>query len=563
MRLIRGATFLSVLLLSAGALPASSATNASAPGGASNTSAKSTKIVGFDTSRSSVRMGGALWDNVTVLPRAARNVTVQSRRAGTARFTNASFGKASASGAFVAQLKPRAAGVWQFRLVVRANSRNSQVVSGVRIVAASGTAARTVLRGFAATAMTIASGATVVDGVTVSPKAHRAIMVQARRFGTAHFVTVSTVRSSSAGAFTVVYRGAAPGQWTYRVLVRASATAQMTTSALRALTVTGPTSPPTPTPTPTLTPTPTPTPTAPVPADVTPPGPVTGLRPAKVMAVSIGLAWTNPTDSDFAGVTIRRAAGPTAPGTPTSGTEVVSSMPASATSYSDTGLTGRTTYSYAVFARDGAANHAVAANMTATTRVAPIAVLSVSASGVTGVTARTSVDGFVAFFDVSGSMAGPDAAIESGSMNYGDGTPPVTFTGNDPTTWDPADHVFVTAGLKAVTLTVIDSAGVPDTDVVTVTVYPAPIATIHAGAAVSDSPVEFDLTTDTPPGTAFTDYDVNYGDSLDVPAVVPGEPTGTLTHTYRKDGTFTVTIEARNDADGRAIATISVIVVKK
>jgi hypothetical protein len=41
-------------------------------------------------------------------------------------------------------------------------------------------------------------------------------------------------------------------------------------------------------------------------------GPVTALT-AAVTATSIALAWTNPTDADFTGVTIRQAVGATAP----------------------------------------------------------------------------------------------------------------------------------------------------------------------------------------------------------------------------------------------------------
>jgi hypothetical protein len=65
---------------------------------------------------------------------------------------------------------------------------------------------------------------------------------------------------------------------------------------------------------------------------------------------------------------IRRAAGPTPPGSPTDGT-LVTDMAKPATSFSDTALTSGTQYSYAPFAHDGTPLYATAATTTATTTV--------------------------------------------------------------------------------------------------------------------------------------------------------------------------------------------------
>ena len=119
---------------------------------------------------------------------------------------------------------------------------------------------------------------------------------------------------------------------------------------------------------------------------VTPPAPVMGLSATAASATSIALAWTNPTAAAFTGVTIRRTSGATAPATVTDGTPVNVPASSTATTYTDTGLTAGTQYSYAVFAHDGVPNYAPAATATATTttQVGP----DVTAPGpVTGVSA--------------------------------------------------------------------------------------------------------------------------------------------------------------------------------
>ena len=98
--------------------------------------------------------------------------------------------------------------------------------------------------------------------------------------------------------------------------------------------------------------------------DTTAPGPVTNLA-ALGAGTSDRLAWTDPSDTDLAGVTIRRAVGPTAPASPTAGT-AVATPGKGVTSFVDSGLTAGTTYSYAVFARDAVPNYALAATVTLT-----------------------------------------------------------------------------------------------------------------------------------------------------------------------------------------------------
>jgi protocatechuate 3,4-dioxygenase beta subunit len=101
--------------------------------------------------------------------------------------------------------------------------------------------------------------------------------------------------------------------------------------------------------------------------DSTPPEPVTELRMTGNDAHSISLGWTNPTDADFAGVLIRRAAGDTPPVTASDGT-LVAALGSHQTAFTNKHLGAASTYSYAVFPRDKSRNVGIAATLTTATR---------------------------------------------------------------------------------------------------------------------------------------------------------------------------------------------------
>jgi len=101
------------------------------------------------------------------------------------------------------------------------------------------------------------------------------------------------------------------------------------------------------------------------PPDTTPPGPVTGLNATPGDGL-VTLTWTNPADPDFAGTMIRYKLGGYPTG-PTDGTLLAdrNNVPGSTDSFTHTGLSGGTTYHYALFTYDEVPNYSTAATKTA------------------------------------------------------------------------------------------------------------------------------------------------------------------------------------------------------
>lgn len=116
--------------------------------------------------------------------------------------------------------------------------------------------------------------------------------------------------------------------------------------------------------------------------DKTAPGPVSGLT-ATPDETSVALSWSNPADADLDRIVVRRVAGASAPATPTDGTGVgLASL--KATSVTDSGLSEKSRYSYAVFALDAAGNFSrVAVTTTTLDKTAPGQVTSFGVVGST------------------------------------------------------------------------------------------------------------------------------------------------------------------------------------
>jgi PKD repeat protein len=318
--------------------------------------------------------------------------------------------------------------------------------------------------------------------------------------------------------------------WQYRLVVRASATARGAVTSTRTLTASGRTNPP----------------------DTTAPAAVTAVSATAATDSSIRLSWVNPSDVDFTGVTIRRQIGAVAPATVTDGTPVAVPASATAISFTDTGLSPLTLYSYALFAHDGSANYSAAATVIGWTTGTPpgptTAVLSISPPSGAATTKLTVGSPFV--FDASLSYAGTGRSFSAGTLDYGDGTASESFTG-DSWNW-VRNHSYATTGPRTVTLTVTDSAGDIASNVVAITVYSTPTAHLVAqGRPQVGTPVTFDLTSTTPAGTGLTSYSLNVlGVDGTTRYGANGSPLATKEITFTTPGTYEVQFSVSNDAGG-------------
>jgi hypothetical protein len=552
-RIRRHAVATLVVVLGAGVLPvyAASAAPSSATG-----------LSGFTTTRASVRVGGELWDTVTVSPRAARTVTVEYRRAGTRAYHTASVATTSTRGAVTVGLRPPAAGRWQFRAVVPATTRESRFASATRTVVAAGRAVATRINGYATASASIEFGTTVIDDVDISPRAARVVSVQVRPPGSAGFVTQSSATSSRTGALRVVYRPSSMGAWGYRLVVRADATALPASSPTRIITVVGDTSGSVPVVVPTA-PGPVTVPTAPGPVtDRTAPGPVTDPQ-ASATRDSVTLSWTNPADADLTGAVVRRAPGATAPDRVTDGT-LVSDLPAPGRTVTDTGLRSATQYSYAVFAHDGAPNYAHPATLTITTAPAVTqAILSIRPLGLP-LNADNKLTVNTPFrFDASDSLAADGTTLLSGTLDYGDGQTDALTEPFGPVDFWNTEHSYTTTGTRTVKLTVTALDGTTSTTTLTVTVLDPPTTTLTmtSGPAHVGQPVTLTLDTSTPDGTQLISYALNIAGEESFHLTDNTAPPAAQPITFDRPGTYTIAFSVANNAGGAPDASVINIVV--
>lgn len=142
--------------------------------------------------------------------------------------------------------------------------------------------------------------------------------------------------------------------------------------------------------------------------DRTPPAVVTGFTATKGNA-QVVLAWTNPTDSDFAGVKILRKTG----SYPTSITDGTVVYTGANTSYIDTTVVNDTTYYYRIFPYDTSNNYNITESgqeVTATPKSYVIYGVSIDTTNSNPATALAYIEGAVGFIPAAGN---------NGSFSYG------------------------------------------------------------------------------------------------------------------------------------------------
>jgi PKD domain len=531
-----------VLVLGVGLMPAFASTaqgsvaakESGTESGRESGKARTTKIMGFDATPTTITVGATVRDDVSVRPKASRTIEVQARRAGARIWTKTpASGVSTKAGDFTAVYQPTL-GVWEYRLVVKASRDAREAVSQTREITAKApttppadTTAPGPVTGLWVKADSSTDTSVALYWVNPTDADFTGVMIR-RAVGPTPPATVTDgtlVRDLIDDVpYVVDVTGVNGGtQYSYSFFAHDAAN-NYAAAANVTYTTTG------------------------TPHDQTVPAPVTALTATAPSPTSVNLGWTNPADADFTGVIIRRAAGATAPNY-NSGTRVTDTAKAD-TSFTDTGLIAGV-YSYALFSHDAAGNHAAAVNVTVTVpdpepSVLPTAVLSFTS------------DGALFDFDASGSAAVVPKTLSTGTLDYGDGTPPEALPGDFG--WNPL-HSYAAAGTFTVTLTVVDSAGASATTVTTVTVSPgtgAPTATLTGPTApvTVNTPVVFSLATT---GSAVLFWTVQ-GDSVGFYFSEFGAPPATVTYTFTDPGTYTVSFTTTNAGGESADTSMEVVV---
>ncbi len=221
-------------------------------------------------------------------------------------------------------------------------------------------------------------------------------------------------------------------------------------------------------------------------AYTTTPAPVADVEVDQLMTTGVTLRWTNPRIVGFTGVTVRRAAGSTAPSSPSDGAAAVTTSGA-VNLWADSGLTPGQTYSYALFAQYGQV-YAESAPITVKIPTSPsltgtvtgtagepisgVTVEVTTAAGATAAHPTTGADGgytvaglapgdYTVCFVPAGGSNGPDGLgyLPQCWHDVTDGRTPTSVTVTSGTAVTGIDARLATAG--AVSGTVTDTTGTP------------------------------------------------------------------------------------------------------
>ena len=349
-------------------------------------------------------------------------------------------------------------------------------------------------------------------------------------------MTQSTGHSSAGGRFRAVYVPTSAGTWRFRLLVLHSATRGAVVSGTRIIKA----------------------------IDVAAPRPVTGLQVSGVSLDSATLTWVNPTDKDFTGVTIRRAAGPNPPASQVDGT-AVTDTDRNGTTFTDSGLTTDSDYSYALFAHDSSGNFARATVVRLRTGrfgVSFLEATSVKRTSVTLAWTNPTDEAFAGVIIRRADGPTPPASATDGTAVADVASPNdiVTDTGVVAgTTYsyavfahDDAQHV------AAAVFTTVTTRG----NGVSARLSVNPLPSVHTGDRVTvDTPVAFDGSESLPAvGTDLVAWEINYGDHVTDSFNGPLSSVDVVntTHTFTNAGPQTVTLTV-TDSDGNTdTATLTV-----
>ena len=161
-------------------------------------------------------------------------------------------------------------------------------------------------------------------------------------------------------------------------------------------------------------------------------------------------------------------------------------------------------------------------------------------------------------YSANGSFTDPSSTSWTATVDYGDGsgTQPLSLSGTNFT----LNHTYTTAGQFTVTVNVTDNQGATGTGSATVTVNAPPHINSFSGGTINEGGTYTSNGSFTDPDSTSWTGTVDYGDSSGSHSLTLSGMNFSLSHVYKDNGTYTVTVSVTDNqgATGTGTATVTV-----
>ncbi len=161
-------------------------------------------------------------------------------------------------------------------------------------------------------------------------------------------------------------------------------------------------------------------------------------------------------------------------------------------------------------------------------------------------------------YSAASSFTDPDSTSWTARVDYGDGSgsQPLTLNGTNFT----LTHPYTTAGTYTVTVSVTDNQGVTGTGIATITVNARPHINPLNGATINEGGTYTENGSFSDPDSTNWTATVDYGDSSGSQSLPLSGTNFSLSHVYKDNGTYTVTVSVTDNqgATGTGTATVTV-----
>jgi len=161
-------------------------------------------------------------------------------------------------------------------------------------------------------------------------------------------------------------------------------------------------------------------------------------------------------------------------------------------------------------------------------------------------------------YSANGSFTDPSSTSWTATVDYGDGsgTQPLSLSGTNFT----LNHTYTTAGQFTVTVNVTDNQGATGTGSATVTVNAPPHINSFSGGTINEGGTYTSNGSFTDPDSTSWTGTVDYGDSSGSHSLTLSGMNFSLSHVYKDNGTYTVTVSVTDNQGATGTSTAQVTV---